>query len=202
MKLFCRKMKSVLILEKQKETLALRKTILCQLCFSLRFQFWNGYWSFTPLGEEYQFKITSGISVSLCLAPNGSVLRDCFFGWFWGPQISWHKYPGWLSRCFPDSKSYQRYSGPILCDFYIFNASSLQISFIGMLWSIQSETSDIVQTPVQVSIESRILYHRLSSFRVSKDVKLFLFFPLENIPHCPAAKYAQPAFPSRACWFL
>lgn len=43
----------------------------------------------------------------------------------------------------------------------------------------QSESSDIVQTPVQVSIESRIFYHRLSSFRVSKDVKLFLFFPLK-----------------------
>lgn len=124
---FCRNMKFVLILKKQQETLALRKKILCQLCFSLEFQLWNGYWSRTLLGEEYQFKITSHISVSLCLAPSGFTLRAWFFGWFWGPQISWHKDPGWLSECFPGSKSHLSYSVPIFCDFYISIASSLQI---------------------------------------------------------------------------
>lgn len=31
--------------------------------------------SYVPLGEEHQFKIISGISVSNCLTPNCSVLR-------------------------------------------------------------------------------------------------------------------------------
>lgn len=31
--------------------------------------------SYVPLGEEHQFKIISGISVSNCLTPNCSILR-------------------------------------------------------------------------------------------------------------------------------
>lgn len=112
-------------------------------------------------------------------------------GGFEAPQISWHEDPGWLSYCFPGSKSHLRYSGSISCDFCIFIASMFQILFIRMLWFNQSELSDVEQTPVQASIKSRILYHRLSSFRLSKDVNIFLIFPLENILHCPAVKYAQ-----------